>query len=121
MEISQGDVYWYESPDLGGAELRGRRPVVVIQNDLVNRSGIRTTVVCSLTSNINRGRIPGNVTLAIGEGNLEKPSVINVTQILTVDKEKLRDIIGKISQSRMEEVLSGIRRITEPRAPRPRR
>ena len=114
MEVRQGELYWYEYPDLGGAEQAGRRPAVVIQNDVVNRTTIRTTIICALTTNLNRARARGNVLLSKGEGNLSRPSVVNVTQIQTVDKSKLRSRIGALNASRVSEILVGLEQITRP-------
>ncbi len=63
-----------------------RQPCVVVQNDIFNRSPIATSVVCLITSNLSRANAPGNVLLKRGESNLRKASVVNVSQILTVDQ-----------------------------------
>jgi mRNA interferase MazF len=86
-----------------------------VQNDLVNRSRIRTVVVCLLTSNLRRARDMGNVLLVPGEGNLPEQSVVNVSQLSTVDKRGLRDKIGTLDKERMREVLRGINLLLEPR------
>jgi len=70
---------------------------VVVQNDVFNRSAIATSVVCLITSNLSRSNAPGNVLLKKGEANLAKPSVVNVSQILTVDKAELVECTGKLS------------------------
>ncbi len=116
MEISQGELYWYDFPHLGGSEQAGRRPVVVIQNDVVNRGAIRTTIVCALTTNLGRARVRGNVLLDEGEGELPRRSVVNVTQIQTVDKSKLTSRIGALGAIRLREILEGLHRITRPPA-----
>ena len=71
--------------------------------------------MCSLTSNLKRGLSPGNVPLKKGEANLPKKSVINITQVYTVNKTDLCEKIGKVSSERFKEVLSGIQLLTEPR------
>ena len=115
MVISQGDVFWVDM----GARFRSgpafMHPLVVIQNDLFNRSGIRTTVLCSLTSNLTYATRPGNVLLDAGEANLPKPSVVNVTRIVTVDKQYLTERIGSISRERLAQVLAGIELVILPR------
>ena len=91
MTVRQGEVYWL---DLGAAPGSGpahRHPHVVVQNDLFNRSRISTTVVCSVTSKLGRAGAPGNVRLEVGEGGLPKASVVNVSQLYTVDKAELTD------------------------------
>jgi mRNA interferase MazF len=73
---------------------------VVVQNDVFNRSAIATSVVCLITSNLSRAKAPGNVLLKKGEANLPKASVVNVSQILTVDKAELAESIGRLSDAR---------------------
>ena len=102
MVIRQGDVYWIDLGEPAGSEPGYRHPHVVIQNNVFNRSRINTVVVCVITSNLKRAEAPGNVLLEEGEGNLPKPSVVNVSQIFTVDKRELDEKIGMISPERMQ-------------------
>jgi mRNA interferase MazF len=81
---------------------------VVVQNDIFNQSAIATSVVCLITSNLSRARAPGNVLLKKGEANLPKASVVNVSQILTVDKAELVECIGKVSSSAVGAVRDGL-------------
>ena len=113
--IRQGDVYWVDLGDPTGSELGYRHPHVVVQNNLFNHSRIGTTVVCALTSNLGRASSPGNVLLRPGEANLPKQSVVNVSQIFTVDKDQLRERIGRLSASRVRSILEGIALVLEPR------
>ena len=98
-----------------GSEPGYRHPHVVIQNNLFNRSRINTVVVCTLTSNLKRSNAPGNVTLSKGEANLSKKSVVNISQIFTVNKSDLFEKIGTLSVNRISQILTGIRLLTEPR------
>ncbi|MDP9410629.1 MAG: type II toxin-antitoxin system PemK/MazF family toxin [Actinomycetota bacterium] len=91
------------------------RPYLIVQNDAFNRSRINTVVVCSLTSNLRRAGDPGNVSLFPGEANLPEQSVVNVSQIVTIDKSQLRERIGTLSSERVQEVLRGINLLLEPR------
>lgn len=113
--MEQGEIYWIDLGETDRSEPGYRHPHIVIQNDLFNASRINTVVVCSLTSNLRRALSPGNVTLHKGEANLPKKSVVNVTQIYTVNKSDLTEKIGKVSKVRIDEILSGIRLLTEPR------
>ena len=70
--------------------------------------------MCSLTSNLKRAESPGNVLLEKGEANLPKQSVINITQIFTVNKKDLTEKIGSLSHVRMSQVLEGIELIIKP-------
>ncbi len=115
MVIRQGDLYWVDLGEPRGAEPGYRRPVVVIQNNLFNQSRIRTVVVCAITSNLKRAAAPGNVLLEAGEGGLPGASVVNVSQIFTLDKRDLSDYIGALSPRRVRQILDGVRLVLEPR------
>ncbi len=115
MVINQGDIFWIDLGRPSGSAPGYRHPHVVIQNNLFNRSRISTVVVCALTSNLKRAGAPGNVLLARGEANLPKRSVVNVSQIFTVDKSDLVERIGTLSAQRVREILDGIRLLLEPR------
>ncbi len=74
----------------------------------MNASRIRTVVACVLTHNLSRGSIPGNVTLAPGEGNLREQSVVNISQVVTLDKDDLGERIGVLDDERMREIKQSI-------------
>jgi mRNA interferase MazF len=115
MVIKQGEIYWINLSEPKGSEPGYRHPHIVIQNNLFNTSSINTVVVCSLTSNLNRANAPGNVLLNKGEANLPRKSIVNISQIFTVNKTDLVEKIGQVSQNRMMEVLDGLKLLTEPR------
>lgn len=115
MVIKQGEIYWVDLADPKGSEPGYRHPHIIIQNNLFNGSRINTTVVCSLTSNLNRAKAPGNVMLNKGEANLSKQSVVNISQIFTVNKPDLIEKIGQVSEKRILEILAGIKLLIEPR------
>lgn len=115
MVINQGDIYWVELEEPSGSEPGYSHPHVVVQNNLFNRSQIRTVLVCALTSNLRRAEAPGNVLLEKGEAGLPKQSVVNVTQVFTVDKSQLGEHIGTLSPRRVHEILAGIHLLLEPR------
>ncbi len=107
----QGDVYWVRFGRATDSGPAGKRPAVVIQNDLLNRSNIRTTVVVLLTSNLKLGAVPGNVSLNKGAANLPKSSVAVVSQMATVDKGRLLEKIGTLRRQMSEEIVQGCRDI----------
>ena len=115
MVIDQGDVFWVDLGESSGSGPGYRHPHVVIQNNVFNRSRINTVVVCALTSNLRRAKAPGNVLLEEGEGNLPKQSVVNVSQIFTVDKRYLGKKIGALSRRRVCQILEGVRLVIKPR------
>jgi mRNA interferase MazF len=107
-QIHQGEVYWL---DFGPSESSGpaeRHPCVVVQSDIFNRSRISTTVVCLITSNLTRARAPGNVPLEKGSANLPKQSVVNVSQILTIDKSELTERIGQLPAATIQSIRTGL-------------
>lgn len=113
--IRQGDVFWLNLGETSGSGPGFLHPHVVLQNDVFNESRIRTVVVCTLTSNLSRARVPGNVLLDEGEANLPKPSVAVVSQVFTVDKDDLLDRIGTLAAERVRQILDGLYLLLEPR------
>ncbi len=107
-EIRQGQVYWLDFGSVAGSAPAQRHPCVVVQNDVFNRSAIQTSVVCLITSNLSRAKAPGNVLLKKGEASLPKASVVNVSQVLTVDKAELAELIGKLSGAAAQAVRDGL-------------
>ncbi len=108
MVIQQGDIFWVNFSPSKGSEPKGRRPALIIQRDSVNRSSINTVIAIAITSNLKYETIPGNVRLYKGEANIPKPSVINVTQIKTIDKSYLGEKIGRISNEKLMFVKHGL-------------
>jgi mRNA interferase MazF len=107
--INRGDVFWVGADDSREPDASYSHPHVVVQDDLFNHSRITTVVVCALTSNLQRANEPGNVLLGEGEGNLPKQSVVVVSQICSVDKVRLGERIGSLSDTRVEQILAGLR------------
>ena len=107
--IQQGDIYWLHAPGPDGVQATYAHPYVVIQDDVINQSRVKTVVVCALTSNPKRMAEPGNVLLEAGEANLSKPSVVVVSQVETVAKADLGDYIGSLSQERIAQIFAGMR------------
>ena len=109
--VRQGEVYWINLPEPRESEPGFRRPCVVVQNDTFNRSRIKTTVICILTTNLRIAKAPGNVALEEGEANLPKKSVVNVSQVLTVNKTNLlpSSKIGQLSPSKISLIIEGLK------------
>ena len=107
-DIRQGEVYWFDFGPAAGSAPAERHPCVVVQSDTFNRSRIATTVVCVITSNLAHAGAPGNVSLKKGDGNLPKASVVNVSQILTIDKTGLTERVGKLPASVVDAIRTGL-------------
>ena len=114
MVISQGEVHWVDFGTPRGSEPGFRRPCVIVQNDAFNESAISTVVVAVLTSNLRLARAFGNVLLRKGEAGLTRGSVVNISQVATVDRSMLAGRIGKLSRRRLNEVLGGIYALLNP-------
>lgn len=115
MVINQGDIFWVDLGDPSGSAPGLRHPHIVIQSNIFNQSRINTAVVCALTSNLKRAKAPGNVLLSKGEANLKKDSVVNISQIITVDKSDLIEKIGSLSSTRIRQIIKGVKLLIEPR------
>jgi mRNA interferase MazF len=102
-------VFWIEPDDSRGPVPSYSHPHVVVQDDVFNHSRITTVVVCALTSNLHRAKEPGNVLLEAGEGNLPKQCVVVVSQVTSVEKASLGERIGSLSDTRVEQILAGMR------------
>ena len=115
MEVRQGDIFWIDLDEPSGSEPGFTRPVVVIQNNVFNQSSLHTLLVAALTTNLDRGKAAGHVLLNKGEAQLPKPSVVVVSQTAAIDRSLLREKIGTLSKSRIDEVVAGIKLMIEPR------
>lgn len=88
-----------------------RRPVLVIQSNDFNKSKIKTVIVVPITSNLRLAEAPGNVFLKKEDSGLEKDSVINISQIVTVDKQLLTELVGTVEIRYLKKVEQGIRAV----------
>ena len=107
--IHRGDLFWMAPEGSGGSAPSYSHPHVVVQDDVFNHSRITTVVVCALTSNLHRASEPGNVLLDPGEGSLPQQSVVVVSQITSVNKDRLGERFGSLAQARVEQILAGLR------------
>ena len=108
VEVSQGDIWWAELPEPSGSGPGFRRPVVVVQGDSLNRSRIATVVCVVLTSNLTWADAPGSTLLSAKATGLPKESVANASQIVTIDREYLRERVRKLGPRPMFQILRGI-------------
>ena len=108
MVIRQGEIYWLRFGPARDSAPAGRRPALIVQHDRFNRSAISTTVVVAITSNLRLAAMPGNVRLRRGEAGLSRASVVNVSQIRTIDRARLGQRVGVLAMSRVQDVLRGL-------------
>jgi mRNA interferase MazF len=107
--VNLGEIWWADLPDPSGSGPGYRRPVVVVQADEFNRSRIQTVVVAAVTSNMRLAAAPGNVALVRPGTGLSREPVVNVSQVLTLDKRALTERAGKITGAKLREVQDGLR------------
>ncbi|TGJ98689.1 type II toxin-antitoxin system PemK/MazF family toxin [Leptospira langatensis] len=105
----RGEIWWVDLGIPFGSEPGFKRPVLIIQDDSFNKSNINTVIVVSITSNLNLADAPGNVLLSKKDSNLSKEAVVNVSQIVTLDRERFLDKVGILKSSRMADVEEGLK------------
>ncbi len=111
--MRRGEIWWAELPDPSGSGPGGRRPALVISSDGYNRSGIQTVVIAVMTSNTKAANFPGNVWVSGEESGLSRDSVVNVTQLFTLDKRDLSERVGELALDSLDLVDLGLRTVLE--------
>jgi mRNA interferase MazF len=104
----KGEIWWADLPAPIGSVPGKRRPVVILQNDLINRSTIETVIVASITSNVALAKAPGNLLLEKKDSDLDQTSVVNLSQIVTVNKSWLTENVRMLSKNIVERIDHGI-------------
>lgn len=107
--ITRGEIWWASLPAPVASEPGFRRPLLVIQSNDFNQSRISTVIAAVITSNLRLADAPGNVLLSKKESGLPKQSVVNVSQLITVDKSFFTEKIGSVSALKLKEIEAGIR------------
>ena len=105
----RGEVWWASLGVPAASEPGYRRPVLVIQSDLFNQSAIRTVVCVAITSNLDLEQAPGNVLLPAKASGLPRDSVVNVSQVIAVDRSFLTKRIGTVPRGILRDVETGLR------------
>ena len=111
--MKRGEIWWATLPPPSGSGPGFRRPVLVIQSNPFNDSRISTAIIAVITSNLALADAPGNVRTAKAESGLSKHSVVNVSQILTIDKALLTDRVQPLSAELMQRVDNGLRLVLD--------
>ena len=107
--MRRGEVWWASLPEPRGSGPGFRRPVLIIQSDPFNESRIGTAIVTVVTSNLRLANAPGNVLLEKRESRLPRDAVINVSQLLTVDKSFLTARVSLLRKATMASVDAGLK------------
>ncbi len=105
----RGEIWWASLQQPKGSGPGFRRPVLIVQSDAFNRSNINTVICVVITSNLKLAKAPGNVHLSNKESNLSRDSVINISQIVTIDKSYLTECVGTVPDRILTSVEDGIK------------
>ena len=107
--MKRGEIWWASLPEPTGSEPGYRRPVLIIQTNEFNRSAIRTVIVAAVTSNSSLAAAPGNVKLSTRGTGLDVTSIVNVSHVVTLDKDFLTEKVGQAPPSAMRRIEDGLR------------
>jgi mRNA interferase MazF len=107
--MKRGEVWWATLPGPTGSGPGYRRPVLVVQSNPFNLSRIATVVVAAITSNLSLAEAPGNVRLGRGDSGLPRASVVNVSQLVTLDRQRLSGKVRALPAPTMRQVDEGLR------------
>ncbi|MEH2354809.1 type II toxin-antitoxin system PemK/MazF family toxin [Nostoc sp.] len=107
--MQRGEIWWADLPTPVASESGYRRPVLIVQSDEFNRSRIRTVIAAVLTTNLRLAEAPGNILVTTDETGLPQDSVVNVSQVITVDKSFLIEWVGQVGDRVMVLVDEGLR------------
>ena len=102
-QIKRGEIYYADLSPVVGSEQGGVRPVLVLQNDIGNKYA-PTVIICAITSQLSKAKLPTHIELSSSAYNLPKDSVALLEQIRTLDKRRLQGKITMLSESKMKEV-----------------
>ena len=111
MVVCRGEIWWANLHRPRGSEPGYRRPIVILQDDAINRSGVNTVIAAILTTNLAIAEARGNVYLTRDETGLPRDSVANLTLLITLDKQHLLERVRKLPVVAVRHVDDGLRLI----------
>jgi mRNA interferase MazF len=111
--IQRGEVWWADLPEPRGSETGYRRPVLVVQADSFNRSRIQTAIGVAITTNLELAEAPGNVRMPARSEGLSRESVVNVSQLMTLDRSFLTEHPGTLPPRLQQAVDEGLRTVLQ--------
>lgn len=103
LNVKRGDIFYADLSPVVGSEQGGIRPVIVIQNDIGNKYS-PTVIVAAITSQINKAKLPTHVEISSEEYGLNRDSVVLLEQVRTLDKKRLKEKIGHMTDEDMKKV-----------------
>lgn len=107
--VRRGEIWWADLPEPVASAPGYRRPVLVVQDDRFNNSLISTIVIAAITTNINIATAEGNVLITSRQSGLPKDSVINVSQLLAIDRSLFIEYVQELAEAKMDQVNEGLK------------
>jgi len=107
--MKRGEIWWASLPPAAGSGPGYRRPVLVIQANSFNDSKIATVLIATITSNLTLAQAPGNVRVGKSDSGLSKASVVNISQVVTIDRKLLKRRVKPLPGRVMQRVDEGLR------------
>ena len=107
--MQRGEIWWASLPSPKGSDPGRHRPVLIVQSDAFNASRIQTVIAAVITSNLDLDAAPGNLLLRRKDSGLTKDSVVNVSQLITVDKTYLTERVGRLPKRHTGAIDEGLR------------
>jgi mRNA interferase MazF len=112
-KVQRGEIWWADPPEPRRSEPGYRRPVLVVQADSFNLSQIPTAIVAAITTSVELADAPGNVFLPARSAGLPRDSVVNVSQLLTLDRGSLTEHAGTLPPRLQRSVDEGLRTVLQ--------
>jgi mRNA interferase MazF len=109
--VKRGEIWWADLPEPVGAGPGYRRPVLIVSDDDYNQTTIQTVIVLSLTSNLKYARLANNIYLSKDETGLSTDSVINITQLGTIDRTLLEQRISNVSEATLFQLNESLKQV----------
>lgn len=107
MNIKRGDIYYADLSPVVGSEQGGVRPVLIVQNDVGNKYS-PTVIAAAITSQQTKAKLPTHIEIGALSSGLTKDSVVLLEQVRTIDKKRLKEKMGSISENSMKEINNAI-------------
>jgi len=109
----KGEIWWANLPPRRGSEPAKKRPVLIIQGDEFNNSNLSTVICALITSNVSLANLPPNILLEKGHSRLEKSSVVNFSQIFTVDRSFFTNFVSMLPKQYIQIINNSLKIILD--------
>lgn len=113
MVVLRGQIWWADLGEPRGSSPGYERPVVILQSDSFNKTELNTVIVAIMTSNLRLAQMPGNVVVSMRTSGLESDSIINITQLFTLDRTDLIEYLGALPENKINQIGGGLRLVLD--------